>query len=351
MTAVCEVAPRTAPAPQDATPTTLLPLPPMELRALVGPRDDEDFDNPTGAPIYPHLPESAYRFVFDFGCGCGRLARRLIQQRPRPKRYVGIDPHRGMIDWANRHLAPAAPGFEFHHHDVYSPGYAPTNRLRLADHFPADDGCVSLFIAHSVFTHLTLDQTLFYLSELARVLAPDGVAFTSWFFFDNASLPFWSEGPYALYADEKHFSAAVIYDRHWFIEAVRQQGLAVRETKPPQVPGHQWEVWLARRQPGDQDRFPLGPEGAEYVCGATWKPLPVTVPDDPGVIASIKTGSRRGQIPPPQTVRSGGVPPLFEPLAELARLREEIEIHRSARTPLWRRVLDRLRRQLTFSRV
>ena len=59
-----------------------LPMPPREMRVLVGPQDEQDFDNPTGRPVYPGLPPEAYRSVLDFGCGCGRVARQLIQQAP-----------------------------------------------------------------------------------------------------------------------------------------------------------------------------------------------------------------------------------------------------------------------------
>ena len=74
-----------------------LPMPPLEMRELVGPTDPSSFDNPTGDLIYPYLPESAYESVLDFGCGCGRVARQLIQQRVRPLHYLDIDLHRGMI--------------------------------------------------------------------------------------------------------------------------------------------------------------------------------------------------------------------------------------------------------------
>src|SRR2546425_460600 len=95
-----------------------LPLPPPDMRALVGLTDPAFYDNPTGGLVYPHLDPSTYRKVFDFGCGCGRVARQLIQQRPQPDRYVGVDLHRGMIEWCKANLAPHAPGFEFHHHNV-----------------------------------------------------------------------------------------------------------------------------------------------------------------------------------------------------------------------------------------
>lgn len=319
---------------------TPIPIPPAEMRATVGPRDPEDYDNPTGTPVYPYLPADAYRFVFDFGCGCGRVARRLIQQTPRPARYLGIDPHRGMVGWAAANLSPAAPGFDFRHHDVYSPGYAPGNALRLADRFPVADGAVSLLIAHSVFTHLTLDQADFYLGEVARALAPDGRAVTTWFFFDNASCPFLPAGPFALYASEKDFSTAVLFDRRWFLEAVGRHGLGVARTVPPARPGHQWEVWLGRRPAVGEDRFPLGADGAEWVCGATSKPM-AAVRVDEATERATHTGSRYAQAGEGEAA-GAAVPELFGPLAELAAAREELAATRAElatwqkRAVLWR---------------
>src|SRR6266567_2918741 len=95
-----------------------LPLPPVEMRMLVGPTAIDKFDNPTQASVIPGIDPKHYRAVLDYGCGCGRLARQLIQQRPRPERYAGLDPHRGMIKWCEQNLAPRAAGFRFHHHDV-----------------------------------------------------------------------------------------------------------------------------------------------------------------------------------------------------------------------------------------
>src|SRR5262249_35026287 len=137
-----------------------IPMPPFEMRWLIGPTDPAMFDNPDGAPLYaPYdLPLSAYDSVFDFGCGCGRIARLLLQQTPRPRRYVGIDIQKAFIDWCKQNLTPVDPNFQFFHHDVYSLSCAPENTLRLAEPFPVPDGEFSLVIAHSVFTHLLRPQ-------------------------------------------------------------------------------------------------------------------------------------------------------------------------------------------------
>ena len=292
-----------------------LPIPPEDMRAMVGPRDPDVFDNPTGAPIYEdyELPDAAYDAVFDFGCGCGRQARQLLQQTPRPRRYVGIDPHRPMIEWCRANLSPVDPAFQFFHHDVYSPSYARENALRLAAPFPVEDHSFSLVLAHSVFTHLYQAQSDYYLHEVARILRPGGVAFTSWFFFDPRSFPFLPADRFCLFINEAAFSQAVIYDREWVVEAVRRAGLCVTRAAPPAVPGHQWTVFLGPRSPGAVDRLPLGAEWAEWLSGATYKPMASPNPAAGTGVVRLPSALPGGSWPEP--------PPLPEALEELRYLR------------------------------
>jgi SAM-dependent methyltransferase len=293
-----------------------VPMPPLEVRKWVGPTDEASFDNPSGSPIYADfgIPGENYETVFDFGCGCGRVARQLLQQNPKPRRYVGVDVNKELIDWSRNNLTPVDPNFRFFHHDVYSPGYSPRNRLRLTQPFPAQDAEFSLVIAHSVFTHLSKSQAEYYLSEVARILAPDGIAYTSWFFFDRLSFPFLPE-VYCLYTSEVDFAQAVLFDREWFIATVRNLGLGVWMTRPPWTAGHQWSVFLAKRTPDMVDQFPLGEEGAEWVSGATARPIaPPTLP--PEIVARIlgNTVLRLGSDKPEP-------PPLFGALAELDKMK------------------------------
>jgi ubiquinone/menaquinone biosynthesis C-methylase UbiE len=156
-----------------------LPIPPFEMRQLVGPTDQAAFDNPTGDPIIVGVPEEQFESVLDFGCGCGRLARQLLQQRARPKRYVGFDLHPGMIRWCQRELGPHAPGFKFLHHDVFDTAFNPDPTKPRWLPMPADNQSFRLIIAWSVFTHTTQAQTEHYLREVARVMHPEGVLVAS----------------------------------------------------------------------------------------------------------------------------------------------------------------------------
>ena len=247
-----------------------IPIPPLELRRWVGPTDPSDYDNPNGGPLLGlyGISNEAYAAVFDFGCGCGRQARQMLQQTPRPGRYVGIDVRRELVAWCRREPAcRSSPHFEFLHHDVYAPAYGPGNSLRLSAPFPVEGEAFSLVLASSVFTHLTRSQA----SSLpersgAHPQAGWGRLHAAGLFFNRASFQFLPD-IYALYVSEVDFGAALIFDREWFLATVRRVGLAVRKTIPPQIPGYQWVVLLVKRAPGMTDDFPRRRRGGMGLGG------------------------------------------------------------------------------------
>jgi len=245
-----------------------LPIPPLEMREAVGPTDPAAFDNPSGHPIFPQFPAEAYDSVFDFGCGCGRLARQLIQQQPRPRSYLGIDLHRQLIEWCNGNLAPRASGFEFGHHDVRYPGvWNPGEDKPETAPFPVSDSSRTLVIAHSVFTHLIQAHAEYYLEEAARILAPSGVFISTWFLFEKLLFPMMQEFQNALYINEVNPTNAVIFDRGWLLDAVRRNGLVITAVEPPAVRGFQWQITMMATEDGVEavdlplDEAPISAEG------------------------------------------------------------------------------------------
>ena len=242
-------------------------MPPLELRQLVGPTDPADFDNPTGDLVYPELPAEQYRSFLDFGCGCGRTARRLIQQRERPERYVGLDLHKGMIRWCRENLEPHAPGFEFRHHDVYNAAYNPKWRKRLTRPFGVEPERFSLIEAHSVFTHLVPRQVPHYLAEVALALEPTGVFRSTWFFLDKRYFPMMESEHHALYMSYDDPSLAVLYDRAWVMQTLRRAGLTAYSVTPPNLRGYQWVLLSTPSREGiteaefPRDEAPFGPQG------------------------------------------------------------------------------------------
>jgi SAM-dependent methyltransferase len=241
-----------------------LPVPPAEMRALVGPTELAAFENPSGGLVFPYLAVDAYHSVFDFGCGCGRVARQLLQQDERPQRYLGVDLHAGMIRWCQENLTPRAPEFEFVHHDVFDDSFNPGEGKPRWTSFPAADGEFTLVNAISVFTHLTEVQVAPYLQEAARVLSEDGVVHASFFLLDKRAFPFMQPHTNALYVSWEHPSAAVVFDRGWIFQVACDAGLTVVATHAPQIHGYQWVLEMRHARLGlpeaelPVDSAPLG---------------------------------------------------------------------------------------------
>ena len=264
--------------PQRAKPASIsldaLPYPPLEMRSLVGMNDITAFDNPAGKLVFGYIEfgkdPAIYDRVFDFGCGCGRIARQLLLQRPQPRRYVGVDLHAGMIRWCKANLEPAAEGFTFHHHDVYNVSFNRNAANRWTTAFPVEDAGFSLVMAHSVFTHLTEGQADYYLKECARILDAEGFLYCSWFFFDKQDYPMLYDHNNALYVSYEDPGAAVIFDKNWVRARAREYGLRICGLLPPSVKGHQWVVTMTHRQDLPELEFPVddAPRGwvrASYV--------------------------------------------------------------------------------------
>lgn len=241
---------------------SIVPFPPIEMRRLVGPTDLRQYDNPTGKAVLQ--PCSTTGSFFDFGCGCGRIARWLILQHEQPKRYLGIDLNRPMVDWCRTNLTPVAPQFRFEHHDVYNPQLNPSSRTLVAP-FPADDHEFDTVHAHSVFTHIIEPAVKFYLSECARILKQDGVFRSTWFLIDKREFPAMLEQVNALYMRFEDPTAAVFYDRQWLLDTFREVGLVFTRVVPPPIRGGQWAMFAMSAESGataieelPEDVAPLG---------------------------------------------------------------------------------------------
>lgn len=240
-----------------------LPFPPPEMRALVGVTDPALFDNPSGGPVFPGYAPEQFETFFDFGCGCGRIARQLAQMDPPPKRYLGIDLHAGMINWCRSNLSSAVPGFEFRHHDVRNIGLNPDGKTDFLP-FPCGDREFRFVNAWSVFTHLLEDAAAHYLREVARILRPDGVFQSTWFLFEKRDFPMMQEFQNALFINTIDPTNAVIFDREFLLRATRNAGLVITHIQTPGVRGYQWLLRMSPAGPGvveapfPADEAPLG---------------------------------------------------------------------------------------------
>jgi SAM-dependent methyltransferase len=210
--------------------------PPRRLADYIG---DSDF-RATGDEFLRHFRELAQLHpedrVLDVGCGIGRMARVLVPILRPPGSYDGFDIVLPGISWCREHYRATPAPFRFQHADVRNTLYNPAGRESAHDYrFPYREGSFDLVIATSVFTHLLAPSADHYLAQVARVLAPGGRLFCTWFLlsgdqrkappppfgFQDVALP-------AAIADPATPEAAVAYDEGWLREHLSSHGLALR---------------------------------------------------------------------------------------------------------------------------
>lgn len=240
------------------------PFPPLRLKKSVGPVSDEYYDNKRGSAVFgADIPFVNYRSVFDFGCGCGRIARQMmLQNEAVPEKYVGIDLFEDSILWARKNLTKFNDRYTFYHHDVHNAQFNPGS-VELTAQFPVSDK-FTLVNAHSVFTHICEPQIEHYLDECSRILDGEGVFRSTWFLFDKNNLPMMQEAQNCLYINLSDPTNATIYDYRFVEKMFSKSGLVIYKIIPPDIRGHQW-VLLARKEGGGclgvnfpEDAAPIG---------------------------------------------------------------------------------------------
>jgi len=185
------------------------------------------------------MPEHS---VLDIGCGLGRMAlpltRYLEARGLEGGRYLGFDIGAEAVAWCRKTITPAYPNFTFVHLDGANDVYNPRGRIepsRLT--FPCQNGTIDFTILTSVFTHLRLEAAAHYLRELARVLAPGGRVFATFFLMGDIRrealrrggqrIAFDPEtpGPEFL-ADPDQPAAAIGFSQSWLLATAEAAGLA-----------------------------------------------------------------------------------------------------------------------------
>lgn len=216
------------------------------MRQLVGPTDVGAFQNLDRQNIFSSLPSSTWESVVDFGSGCGRLARRLMLQKDAVEKYLGLDLHKGMVDWCQANLTLANPNFTFIHHNAFNLGLNPSGAPHpqaLPFNIPSETA--TLVLAWSVFTHLVESQVMDYLLELRRLMRPEGLLVSTWFLFDKGDFPMMQDFQNFLYINAVDPTNAAVVDKGWLLDSARKAGLVVVRVLPPSIRGFQWTVTFA----------------------------------------------------------------------------------------------------------
>jgi SAM-dependent methyltransferase len=125
--------------------------------------------------------------VLDLGCGIGQKARVLKDWLNANGSYEGLDIVPTGIEWCRAAYAEI-PNFRFTLEDrLHSSHYNPSGQVHARDYtLPYKDEDFDMVFLASVFTHLLPDEFARYISEISRVLKPNGRCVASAFLM-NAS--------------------------------------------------------------------------------------------------------------------------------------------------------------------
>ena len=93
-----------------------------------------------------------------------------------------MDIDQSNVRWCQEHVTTRNARFRFFRADCASPSYNPDGVSAPASYvFPFDDGAFDLILFISVFTHMLEEDMEHYLEEAARLLAPQGRVYATFF--------------------------------------------------------------------------------------------------------------------------------------------------------------------------
>jgi len=214
-----------------------VPLPPLWLRRHAGPvRAFESAAADCRSQLLAWNALAPEGRIVDLGCGPGAMALALAGDLAPGARYVGIDVHAPSVAWCRRRFAGDAR-FRFELSDVVS-AYGPGG-VALADYrLPIEDGWSDLVLAKSLFTHLSESEAGRHLSEISRVLAPEGRALVTAFLFGGNPVPAFPFGDTRFrWRVRSRPAAATAFARPVWEEMLRRARLRIERESPGFYPG------------------------------------------------------------------------------------------------------------------
>ena len=123
--------------------------------------------------------------ILDIGSGIGRTAIALTEYLKPEGNYKGFDVVKLGVDWCNSKIGKDFSNFEFKYVPLFNDLYN-TSNLKAEDFdFPYNKNSFDKVFSFSVFTHMQIDEIQNYFKEIHRVLKSDGLAFSTFFLYDD----------------------------------------------------------------------------------------------------------------------------------------------------------------------
>jgi SAM-dependent methyltransferase len=133
--------------------------------------------------------------MLDVGSGIGRKTLALTKYLTSAGRYEGIEIVAAGVEWCTRHITSRYPNFQFTRMDIRSDLYNPDGAIAPTEvRFPFDDESFDFVMLGSVFTHMLEPELDHYLSEILRVLRPEGKALVTYFLLNDDSRAHLAQG-------------------------------------------------------------------------------------------------------------------------------------------------------------
>jgi ubiquinone/menaquinone biosynthesis C-methylase UbiE len=167
-------------------------IPPESLHSVSGkPLDVKDFRK-VGKEFFRYFVNlggiQPHQKVLDVGSGTGRMALPLTRYLKNGS-YEGMDIVAPSIEWCQKTYTPRYPNFHFHFGDIYNKMYNPAGKYKASEYrFPFGTSSFDFVFLTSVFTHMLPEDLDNYLSEVVRVLKPEGRCLITYFLLNPESL-------------------------------------------------------------------------------------------------------------------------------------------------------------------
>ena len=125
--------------------------------------------------------------VLDIGSGIGRTAIALTTYLDISARYEGFDVVELGVKWCNSKIKKDFPNFNFKYIPLFNDLYNNANLKAKEFIFPYEKNYFDKIFSFSVFTHMQIDEIQKYFSEIHKVLKPNGIAFSTFFLYDDTT--------------------------------------------------------------------------------------------------------------------------------------------------------------------
>lgn len=125
--------------------------------------------------------------VLDIGCGIGRTAIMLTEYLNTNAKYEGFDVVKKGVDWCNSKINKEYPNFNFTYIPLFNDLYNNSNLKAENFEFPYKKESFDKIFSFSVFTHMQINEIQNYFKQIHKVLKSDGVAFSTFFLYDDTN--------------------------------------------------------------------------------------------------------------------------------------------------------------------